>query len=156
MMTLMGDDVFPLRRIQYAGQVDFRTEEAHHKGRINIVSNVDSFLEWNRHPHLFPQFPIGYRTAQKHKYDSGKPCKCQVSLCIKASVRLNQWFSGRCVFPVPRIICTILRCFKLDFREHFIHIHHAGKLCSLRDEAHATLNGNGYQKPQQYDSPERI
>ena len=65
-MPLVGDDKAALLLGGIPGQIDFRTEQADHKGRLDIICDEDIISKWNYNRQLAPQFDIGNDTINSH------------------------------------------------------------------------------------------
>ena len=65
-VLLVENDILLFLISEIAGQIDFRTEQADHKGRLDVIYDEDIISKWNYNRQLAPQFDIGNDTINSH------------------------------------------------------------------------------------------
>ena len=65
-VLLVENDILLFLISEIAGQIDFRTEQADHKGRLDIICDEDIISKWNYNRQLAPQFDVGNDTINSH------------------------------------------------------------------------------------------
>ena len=71
-VLLMENNILLFLISEITGQVDFWTEQADHKGRLDIICDEDIVPQWNDHRQFAPQPDIGDNTVKSLQEEYAK------------------------------------------------------------------------------------
>ena len=155
MPLLMEDYVLLLPFAQGRGQIDFRQDNSHYKGRSDAVGKIDIIPQQHRAHKSATQSDIGNDAVNEHDRNSRQPYKAQPLGGFKASrdqcIRLPR---RGCIHDVL-VDLSVREGFKLEARQGAVHHLHGDRFHS-RHGADRRFNAERAKQAQQHHSPQGI